>query len=114
MNKQRFAFTGRLTQITPIEPFIYQNKPHFTRKLIFEGKGYRPQKLIGDVYDELCEQVLYEGEWYHIQFEISIRASKQVIFNNIKIVEIERISCGKPAEAGEGKWQSHKPTASER
>ncbi len=89
MNKQLFEFTGRLTQINGIEPFIYQNNPHLTRKLIFEGDGYRPHKIVADVYDALCEQVLYEGELYHIKFEISIRVYKQIIFNNIKIVEIE-------------------------
>ncbi len=92
MSKQLFEFTGRLTQITQIEPFIYQGNPHFARKLVLEGDGYRAQKMVADIYDELCEQVLYEGELYHVKFEISIRAHRQFYFNNIKIVEISRLA----------------------
>ncbi len=89
--KQIFEFTGRLTQITEIRPFLVQNNPHFTRKLIFEEEGYFPQKLAGDIFDERCEQLFYEGEKYHIKFEINLRVNQQLYFNNIKIVEIRKI-----------------------
>ncbi len=90
MSKQTFEFTGRLTQITEIRPFLHLNNPHFTRKLIFEEDGFFPQKIAADIYDERCEQLFYEGETYHIRFEINMRVNQNFYFNNIKIVEIEK------------------------
>ncbi len=87
--KQIFEFTGRLTYITDIRPFLHNNNPHLTRKLIFEeDEIFFPQKIAADIYDERCEQLFYEGERYHIKFEINMRVNQNFYFNNIKIVEI--------------------------